>query len=70
MNYRIVSVSFDIDPVDLTDKEVNIAHSSICDDVLSKDWEADDAEDLFNKIIETYKYPLASIMFFPINTPT
>lgn len=68
MIYRIVSVSFEIDPIDLTEEESSIAHSFICNDVVSKDWEADDAEDLFNKITNNYKYPLASIMFFPLNT--
>lgn len=67
MKYRIVSVSFQIDPMDLSEQEVNVTHSLICDDVTSKDWDADSPEHLFELISDVYKYPLASIVFFPMS---
>ncbi len=65
MKYKVVSVSFDIEPVDLTEQEVSLVHSHICDEVRSKEWDAEDPDDLCLQIANTFKYPLSSIIFTP-----
>ncbi len=65
MKYKVVSVSFDIEPVDLTEQEVSLVHSQICDAVRSKDWDAEDPDDLCSQIENTIGYSLSSIIFSP-----
>ena len=65
MKYKVVSVSFDIEPVDLTEQEVFVTHSYICDEVRNKEWDAKDPDDLCLQIMNTFKYPLSSIIFTP-----
>jgi len=65
MKYKVISVSFDIEPSDLTEQEVSVMHSHICDEVRNKEWDAEDPDDLCLQIADSFKYPLSSIIFTP-----
>lgn len=63
MKYRVHTVSFDIDPVDLTEEEVSILQRHLSAETLDFTWEADNDEKLIEVIESAFGYNLSSIIF-------